>query len=158
MCVCPSHICFEFQTNSSSIWLTVWVSKQTCWRFIFDMPVFDGGPRCYVDLCFGYPSKHAIFVKRKASHISIWHPPREGLGVTSGRKKFHWHSNPKQKAILQHSSFWKGNLELNITKACFKLTFSLGRHVISKVEDLVLKNQFIFNFRLGSPKNVSPSF
>jgi hypothetical protein len=40
-------------------------------QVMFNMTVFDGGPRCHIDTCFLYPNEDVVFGILKASNFSI---------------------------------------------------------------------------------------
>jgi hypothetical protein len=40
-------------------------------QVIFNMAVFDGGPRGHIYTCFSYPNKNVVFGILEASHFSI---------------------------------------------------------------------------------------
>jgi hypothetical protein len=68
---------FRNQRNLSLtvITLTVGVIYTNVFEYknqvMFNMTVFDGGPRCHIDTCFWYPNEDVVFGILKPSHFSI---------------------------------------------------------------------------------------
>ena len=49
-------------------------------QVIFNMTVFNGGPRCHIDTYFWYPNKTVVFGILKASHFQYDALLRERVG------------------------------------------------------------------------------